>query len=118
MKLNRLLIVCILTLVSQSTFSQNDLKNVKELLEGNWKGDKRITTFSFESDTSGFWEVENTISTAPLFVIYVEKNIFYVGSIDLLGSGNPYPFEIVTLNKKELVLKDIDKGDLLKYKRK
>ena len=95
-----------------------ELKDVKELLSGNWKGDKRISTFRFKNDSTGLWEVENIISTAPLFIIYKEHDKCYVGSIDILGNGEPYPYEIVILNKKELVLKDQSKGTLLKFKRK
>lgn len=118
MTISKFLFLSLMTFLSYSTFSQSDLKEVKQLLTGDWKGDKRISTFRFESDSTGLWELENIISTAPLFIIYKEEDKFFVGSIDILGTGEPYPFEIVVLNKRELVLKSSEKGTLLKYKRK
>lgn len=118
MTMSKFILLCLMTFVSYSSFSQNTLREVKQLLEGDWKGDKRISTFKFESDSTGLWEVENIISTAPLFIIYKEQDIFFVGSIDMLGTGEPYPFEIVMLNKRELVLKDSEKGTVRNYKRK
>jgi len=94
-----------------------ELSELKILLEGNWKHKKKLTTFSFHTDTSGMWEIENIITTAPLFVIYKEETKWYLGSIDLLGNGEPYPFEIITLNNKKLIIKNKTKGSLIKYNR-
>ena len=109
---------CLLIFFSANTFSQNDLKEVKKLLAGKWKVNKKIATFSFETDSTGLWEVENVITTSPLFIIYQKENIFYLGSVDMLGYSIPYPYEIIVLNEKKLVLKDQKESTLHTYKRK
>jgi hypothetical protein len=113
------IITVILTPLNADAQIKNfELKEVKNLLAGNWSKDRKVTTFTFENDSTGTWKTENIISTAPLFIIYKESEIWYLGRIDLLGSGEPYAFEIITLTRKKLIIQDKTKDTLLKYKRK
>ena len=117
------LIVGMFSLMSFNVDAQNDSMNlarIKKHLSGKWIHNKNITrfVFEFENDSTGTWRTENIISTAPLFIIYKDNGKWYFGSIDILGSGEPYPFEIIILNRKKLVLRDKAQGALLEFKRK
>ena len=106
------------TFLSSAQSDSMTSESIKELLEGKWKSNGSITRFIFNSDTSGTWKTDNIISSAPLFIIYRSEGAWCVGSIDILGSGEPYPLQIVQLDKKALVLVSQSTGVRLTFKRK
>jgi hypothetical protein len=98
------------------------LEAVRAKLEGNWRHDKKyggqlfITTFKFNSDSTGTWQNNRTHSTAPIFILRKKEGVFYISAIDVIG-GECDPRKIVRLDAKTLILIDPKTKEKFSYKR-
>ncbi|MDC0313810.1 hypothetical protein OAL26_01630 [Flavobacteriales bacterium] len=98
------------------------LKTVKTKLEGKWKHDKKfrgkiwITTFKFNTDSTGTWLNNRTHSTAPIFTLREKNGKYYISAFDVFG-GECDPREIFFLDSKKLILLDPKTKEKFNFKR-
>ena len=124
MKTVILLIITLFTFqaISQVVDDSQSLEAVKTKLEGNWKHDEKfrgkiwITSFKFNSDSTGTWLNNRTHSTAPTFILRKKDGVFYISAIDVIG-GECDPRKIFLLDAKKLILIDPETKEKFKYKK-
>ena len=116
-----ILLIIISFSISICGFSQVDIDDIKSKMKGTWKGQdltkkqKYLNKISFSSDSTGQWSIEGIICDCEFFKIYEDDSKVYIQRLIILDGWSD-PIEIVSVDKKKLVVKHSD-GQTLQYRR-